>query len=264
MRDEDKSKDNLIEELVELRRQVVQLRAGEPQMPVSQQRWKPPPQVECSEEEIIAEALACVAREIHSGVAQDLAAMHMRMSVWRHLVGGDPERMDAEVEELKGLLGAGIRRLRQLIFILRPVVTSGESEFNSALNTLAGDFAEQYQLQVELSIQGPESGLPPAMERLLFRSLRETLHNVGWHARANKVWIEVEVEPPERVMLSIRDNGVGFDLVVLEDPLENSCQGLSRLRERVEWFGGAFALHSQPGDGTKVRIVLPLSEFREI
>ena len=264
MRDQDKTKDNLIEELVELRRMVARLRADVPQMFASQQAWKPSPQIECSEEEIIAQALDCVARELHSGVAQDLAAVHMRVSVWRHLVGGDPERMDAEVEELKGQLGASIRRLRRLIFILRPVVASGEDEFYSSLNALAGDFAEQYELQVELQLQGPESRLPSTMERLLFRSLRETLHNVGRHANADTVWIELELQPPERVILSVRDNGEGFEQVVLENCPKNRCVGLSRLRRRVEWFGGAFALHSQPGEGTRVRIMLPLSESREI
>jgi two-component system sensor histidine kinase DegS len=264
VRDEHKTKDSLIEELVDLRRQVAQLRAGETNILASQQAWKPSPQVECSEEEIIAQALGCVAREIHSGVAQDLAAVHMRMSVWRHLVGGDPDRMDAEVEELKGQLGTSIRRLRRLIFILRPVVASGEDEFYSALNALACDFAEQYEVQVELQLQGPESRLPSTMERLLFRSLRETLHNVGRHANADTVWIELELQPPDRVILSVRDNGAGFDQVVLEDSQENRCVGLNRLRRRVEWFGGAFVLHSQPGQGTKVRVILPLSESREI
>lgn len=264
MRNEDKTKEELIEELIELRRQVTQLRTDKPRMSAPQQAWMLAPQGKCSEEEIIAEALGCVAREIHGGVAQDLAAVHMRMSVWSHLVDGDPERMNAEVEELKGLLGASIRHLKQLIFILRPVVASSEGGFYSALHTLAGDFAEQYQVQVDLSIQGPEFRLPSAMEWVLFRALREILHNAGRHANADTVWIELELEPPGRVILSVRDDGAGFDLVALENSPEHRCLGLNRLRERVEFLEGTFTLLSQPGGGTEVRIVLPLSEFGEI
>ena len=76
-------------------------------------------------------------------------------------------------------------------------------------------------------------------------------------------WIELGLESPDTVTLIVRDDGVGFDPAILEQIVPRGHLGLKQMRERAENLKGRFELHSQPGGGTEIRIVLPLTGKRE-
>ncbi len=159
-----------------------------------------------SEEEAIAEERRRIAREIHDGLAQDLAAVRMRARLWHKMV----------------------------------------------------DEAPQQQNQIAAVLRLPDDArLPAFMEAVLFRIVQEALHNVAKHAQATTVWITLRVEAGT-VHPSIRDDGVGFDPAILEQAERRGHVGLKQMRERVAGLKGTFALHTAPGQGTEIRIVLPL------
>jgi PAS domain S-box-containing protein len=209
-----------------------------------------------SEEEAIAEERRRIAREIHDGLAQALASLRLRADVWRTLVDRDPSKLHAELDRLQEILGEGIREVRRSIFALRPVALE-ELGFYPALQRFIEGFGEQNQLRVDLRILGPQDRLPAPLEPVLFRIVQEALNNVSKHAQAGTVSIKLDLESASEVALQVRDDGVGFDLALLDQAVRNERLGLKHMRERVENLQGTFSLHSQPGKGTEIQMMIP-------
>lgn len=210
-----------------------------------------------SEEEAIAEERRRIAREIHDGLAQDLAGLRFRVRLWHQLVEGNPAQMHSELDSLHELLGKNIREVRRSIFALRPVALD-ELGFYPALQQFVGEFAEQNQLHVDLRVVGPAEQLPGFLEPVLFRLVQEALHNVGKHAQAQMVWVELDLAAPGSVVLRVRDDGAGFDPAILEQVVRHGHLGLKQMRERVAALHGTLEVHSQQGRGTTICVHLPL------
>lgn len=210
-----------------------------------------------SEEEAIAEERRRIAREIHDGVAQDLAGLRFRVRLWHNLVDDNPAQMHTELDGLREVLGKNIREVRRSIFALRPVALD-ELGFYPALHQFVDEFAEQNQLHINLRITGPPEQLPNFLEPVLFRMIQEALNNVGKHAQAQMVWLTLDLTSPDVIALHIQDDGVGFDPAMLEQMARSGHLGLKQMRERVEKLNGTLDLHSQRGTGTAIHAVLPL------
>ena len=210
-----------------------------------------------SEAEAIDEERRRIAQEIHDGVAQDLAALRLRASLWHDLVEASPAQLQVELDELQAILDGGIVKMQRVIFALRPVALD-EVGFFPALHQLAADSENQYRVHIDLQISGSEEHLPVDLELPLFRIAQEALHNIGKHAQASVVWITVDLSQESRITLSIRDNGLGFDPASLGEAVRSGHLGLKQMRERVEKAGGTLVVDSRPGQGTEVRAVLPL------
>jgi PAS domain S-box-containing protein len=210
-----------------------------------------------SEEEAIAEERRRIAREIHDGLAQDLAGLRFEVGLWHKLVDDAPVRMHVELDNLRKLLDDNIREVRRSIFALRPVALD-ELGFYPALNQFVDEFGEQNQLHIDLRTTGPQERLPAFLEPVLFRIVQESLNNVGKHARAQMVWVALDLESPDVVRLSVRDDGEGFDPAGLEQAVRRGHLGLKQMRERVENLNGTFSLNSQPGEGTEICVTLSL------
>jgi len=211
-----------------------------------------------SEEEAIAEERRRIAREIHDGLAQNLAGLRFRVGLWHKLVDDDPAQMHAELDSLRELLGRNIRDVRRSIFALRPVELD-ELGFYPALCQFIDEFGEQNQLHIDLHTEGSMEQLPPFLELVLFRIIQESLNNVSKHAQAQMVWVDLNLGAPDAVTLTVRDDGVGFDPAILDQMVQRGHLGLKQVHERVEKLEGAFELHSQPGSGAEIRVSLPLS-----
>lgn len=206
-----------------------------------------------SEEEAIAEERRRIAQEIHDGLAQDLAALRLQARRWQTLVDSDPAKAKAELEWLHHLLGEKIREVRGVIFALRPVALD-ELGFWAALERFLGEFGEQNQLAIHLNVSGDRGRLPSSLEPLLFRVVQEVLHNVARHAQARTVWVRLDFS--RGVVLTVQDDGVGFDTGRLSQLTKEGHLGLQQMRERVEALGGSLEIISQPGEGTTIVVSL--------
>jgi PAS domain S-box-containing protein len=212
-----------------------------------------------SEREAIDEERRRIAREIHDGVAQDLAALRLKTALWHDWVDHDPAQMHAELDALQDALDATIEEIRRSIFALRPVALD-EADFFSALRQYVADFGDGCQVYATLEIHGSEARLPAALELRLFRIVQEALNNVAQHARASLASVELDLTGERAITLTIRDNGEGFDPAVLKSAARAGHLGLKQMRERVEEAHGTLQIGSQPGQGTLVQAVFPLEE----
>ncbi len=207
-----------------------------------------------SEEEAIAEERRRIAREIHDGLAQDLAAVRLQVRRWQALLASDPAQLKEELEDFHRFLGEEIREVRRAIFALRPVTL--DEGFWVALPRFLEEFGEQNLLHVSLEVKGLKGderpALPAHLELVLFRIVQEALNNVAKHARAHMVWVELDFS--DGILLRVRDDGVGFDPASLPELALRGHLGLPQMRERVAALGGTMEIRSQPGKGTEIRV----------
>ncbi len=210
-----------------------------------------------SEELAIGDERNRIAREIHDGVAQNLAFTALKLDLVERLIPKDPNKAILEVQFSKQNLREQIKEVRRSIFALRPI----DLERFGLLETVrqyVQDFGEQNNLRSHLEIVG-DIRLTPSDEAVIFRILQESLNNVAKHAKASNVWVKLSLAPhQEEVLLSVQDDGLGFDIAALTGKISTAGgMGLTQMRERLEARGGRYLLSSAPGQGSQIQASLP-------
>jgi signal transduction histidine kinase len=212
-------------------------------------------------ERAIAEERARIARDIHDGAAQSLAFMRMRIDLWREMIAGDPQRLDVELNELKGTLREQIKELRRAIFALRPIQFD-ELGFVGGLHRYVAEFANQHSWTYQIDLGEVPQSLSPEIEAACFRIVQESLTNAAKHASPTRVEVQIR-QIDQGLQIAIRDNGKGFDPGKLgELPYEHV--GLRQMHERINGLRGQLTLLSRPNSGTEVRVWIPLQRETEL
>jgi PAS domain S-box-containing protein len=209
-----------------------------------------------SEAEAIDAERHRIAREIHDGMAQNLAALRFKAALWEHLAGAAPPGVRAALDELLDVLTVTIADIRRAIFALRPVDLDALGFF-PALMQLVADFGDQHQLVARLDVTGQRDTLPQVYELPLFRIIQEGLNNIGQHARATLVLVTIELDPARGVSVSVRDNGRGFEPSQIGPADCADHFGLRQMRERILDLSGTLDMRSAIGQGTELLITLP-------
>jgi signal transduction histidine kinase len=184
-----------------------------------------------------------VARDLHDGVAQELAFISSQMH-WLRTQPDDKETTGQIMEAVQRALDESRGAISTLS---RPV----QHSLDLALATTAEEVAERLGAKLELDLQ-PGVRTSPAWEEALPRILREAVANAVRHGRANTV--SVRLRNSDGIWLRIADDGEGFDPT---RPRAENSFGLISMRERAEALGGEFRLDSKPGQGTSVEILVP-------
>ncbi len=196
-----------------------------------------------------------LARELHDSVKQHLFSLTMTASAIRarfDALPGVPDELDEMVREVETTAQAAQREMTRLIKDLRPGSLQ-EQGLGDALNDYTLLFGAREHVLIYLEVQGNDALLPPSVSESLYRVAQEALHNVARHARATRVDVHLRCIP-EQVVLTIRDNGVGFDTSQPRRGL-----GLASMQERMMAVGGVLSVVSQTGAGTSVlaEVALP-------
>lgn len=197
-----------------------------------------------------------VARELHDGPAQSLANLVMRLDLIERLWDKDKDRVKQEFAIFKLLVRDNITEIRRVIFDLRPMALD-DLGLVPAIKRYLTDYQEKYGLHIDFKFFGEERRLQIPMEVAVFRLMQEALTNVRKHAGTKEVWVKLEMSHGF-VTLVVTDKGVGFDL----DNRSNvsDSYGLMGMKERVEYYGGEFAVKSKLNQGTQVTIRVPYDE----
>jgi signal transduction histidine kinase len=206
------------------------------------------------------EERADLARELHDDLGQTLTALKLelvRMTVALKDVRLDPPVMD-RLQSLVGLVEIGVAMVKRLATKLRPPALDhlGLAE---AIRWEASTFSSRSGLRCHVVAGKDQTALTAKQQTALFRIFQEALTNVVRHAAATNVTIELDAND-NRIQLSVRDDGKGFDATTA--PSES--HGLTNMQERAELAGGALLIESAPGQGTMVRATFPLSTERKI
>ncbi|HMQ51463.1 MAG TPA: PAS domain S-box protein [Anaerolineae bacterium] len=209
-----------------------------------------------STDKAIADERQRISREIHDGVAQNLASLRLKVELMHSWAEQDLPRLHTELDFLQEQLRQNIRDVRRAIFALRPLPIA-ELGFYPALQQFVKEFGEQNQLHIDLRIVEQEKRLSSNLEVTIFRIIQEALNNVTKHAQADAVWVTLSVPSVTPLTLMIRDNGLGFDPASLGQKLQTLHVGLAQMQERVKSLNGTMILQSRPGQGTIIEVSLP-------
>jgi signal transduction histidine kinase len=191
---------------------------------------------------------ARLAREIHDGLAQDLWYAKLKQSRLAGLARFDGEEQQLS-DEVTSAIDAALAEARHAVTAMREVAGSGP--LLDVLRRHIDDFADRFALRAELEVRGAVPDLDPRSAAEVLRIVQESLTNVRRHADATVV--RVLVEAGEELRVAVTDNGRGFR----SDPPPAGF-GLDSMRQRAELMGGRLTVASQPANGTRVTLHLPL------
>ncbi|MDW8060910.1 MAG: ATP-binding protein [Thermomicrobium sp.] len=200
-----------------------------------------------------------LAREIHDGPAQVLANAILTVQYLARLIERgnlSADLLRQELTRIEEALREGLSETRQFMFALQPTTLQQHGLLRTItlyLDTLRRHFP------AELTVELPESlpPLTPEQELAAFRVVQEALHNVQRHSHARHCWLTISAHPSE-IVIEVTDDGQGFrpEAVV---PTSSGGFGLQGMRERAELVGGQLDIQSRPGQGTTIRLRLPLA-----
>jgi signal transduction histidine kinase len=195
-----------------------------------------------------------ISRELHDQLGQLLTALGLDLD-W--CVRHGPEKLQERLREAVRLTQQAIAETRELCSTLRPGDLQGV-QLADALKTYASEFAARSGITISLNDKAGELKLPREAGRNLYRIAQEALSNVGRHAHATHVEIEL-ARVDGKLAMSIADDGKGFDPGAITDA---HAIGLIGMRERARLIGATVEVHSAPGSGTTIRLELPMSPAR--
>jgi two-component system NarL family sensor kinase len=186
-----------------------------------------------------------IAETLHDGALQTLLVA--KQDLRDALRGTDTSGIECASE----LVAEVSEQLRQVTRELHPAVLH-EAGLGPAVRMLAQAFTERTGVPVDLTVDYP-FGHPD--DAVLYGVARELLNNAARHAQATQVSLELRDEGAE-VVLSVRDDGVGFDPRTLSRRLAEGHIGLASHRARIESIGGRIDFRSL-APGTEVRVQIP-------
>jgi len=196
-----------------------------------------------------------LASELHDGPAQNLMGLGMQLAEIKR--GIDDRELLQRMDEAEQVLADASLQTRTLMLELAPPGLH-ESGLLEALRWLADRVSKQQRLLVTVEDDGIPKPLEDQVTVLLFQTVRELLQNVVKHARSKRATVRCAVNN-DALSLDVIDPGVGFEVHSINRlPTRQGGFGLFNIRERLKLMGGTIDIHSIVGEGTTVRIRVPL------
>ncbi len=211
--------------------------------------------------EIQEEARKKMARDLHDGPTQSIAAIAMRVNFARRLLERNPQTAAEELYKIEEMARRTTKEIRHMLFTLRPLVLESQG-LNAALQSMADKMFETYGQKV--IIEAPSDcieQLEAGKQAVVFYIAEEAVNNARKHAHAEHIWVRLKNLHKEFALLEIEDDGVGFDLQQVNSTYEQrSSLGMVNMREHAELVEGILRIDSAPRRGTKVQVVIPLTD----
>ncbi len=193
-----------------------------------------------------------IARELHDELGQSLTALKIDVGWLHDNLGEAPPDLARKLDAMQLLLDGTVAAARRIAADLRPLMLD-DLGLTAASEWLVHNFTARTGIACELVLGEGELDLPDPYATTVFRVLQECLTNIAKHAEANQVEVTLERDATE-VLLTVRDNGLGFSP---EEPRDPNSFGIIGLRERAYLVGGEIAIESAPGSGTRVELRMP-------
>lgn len=203
-----------------------------------------------------------IAREIHDELGSLLVALKMDTG-WLGKRLAEQPALQCKCHGMGRLIDTAVDNVGRIITDLRPSILDHQGLW-AALDWQAQEFIDSFaekgerearlRCHVAAGVPPPDGGLAIAV----FRIFQEMLSNVARHAQARSVRISIAVDdPPDPVLyVDVCDDGVGVAPAALAGP---QSFGVIGMRERAGYFGGRLTIDSAPGQGTRVRLTMPLT-----
>ena len=211
------------------------------------------------EREAIIEERRRIAREIHDGVAQSLGYLNLKTKQVSDSVSSqNTVQALTELGDIRQIVQDTYEDIRESIDQLTTEIRN--LPIIPALANYTREFGDNNAIRVQFNAQKAFPQLSPVAELQLLRITQEALTNVRRHAQATQIVVKLE-KTSQAVEMLIRDDGQGFTLSDLEKS-PPGYHGLNIIKERAEGLGGSLNISTAPGEGTEVRVSLPIEKVR--
>jgi len=211
--------------------------------------------------EVHEEARKKLARDLHDGPTQSVAAMAMRINLARRMFNKDSNAAVNELVRIEELAHRTTKEIRHMLFTLRPLILESQG-LKAALQSMAEKIRETFAQNVVIDVnEHAIVDLEMGKQGVIFYIAEEAVSNARKHAAAPNIWVRLRQLEIGLILLEIQDDGVGFDINAMSKAYDKrGSLGMVNLRERTELVNGLLNIQSQPGKGTLVQVYIPLTE----
>jgi PAS domain S-box-containing protein len=193
-----------------------------------------------------------IAGILHDEAGQFLTASHITLADVARVT---PPEVSERLLEVRRHLDHVEEQLRHMSHELHPRVVQDLGLVN-AVNFFVEGFARRTGITVTVE-SSVENRYPLHVEAIIYRAVQEGLTNVHRHARATTAVVTLH-EGGQAIICTVHDNGVGFDPTVALSRGDEASLGLRIMRDRVEAAGGTLTIRSVHGQGTELRVSVPI------
>ncbi len=197
-----------------------------------------------------------LARELHDGLTQTVAALAMRVNFARRMLDTDPEAALQELHKVEDLARETAKEIRHMIFILRPGEINARG-ISAALDSLAEKMRDLFNLEIDLSIdQDIDNKLGTNIQLTIYSIIEEAVDNARKNAGAEHVWVNVS-EVRGIVRVDVEDDGEHKNLK--KDDVKN--QELENMQQLADLLDGTVRVDLLEEVGSHIQVEIPLSKF---
>jgi signal transduction histidine kinase len=201
-----------------------------------------------------------LARNLHDGPTQSIAAIAMRVNYTRMMLERDKdiEQTTEELTRIEELARRTTKEIRHMLFTLRPLILETQG-LHAALEQYIAKLAETDPLAVHLETDPDlEQALDQNAQGVIFYIIEEAIGNARKHAKADNVWVRLHRQD-NTFVAEVEDNGLGFDVDAVQKQYDQrGSLGMINMHERAELVGGKLSIASAPGEGTRITLTAPL------
>ncbi|HEX9333371.1 MAG TPA: GAF domain-containing sensor histidine kinase [Anaerolineales bacterium] len=211
--------------------------------------------------EVQEEARKKLARDLHDGPTQSVAAMAMRINLARRIMAKDVKEATKELVKIEELAHRTTKEIRHMLFTLRPLILESQG-LSAALQAMAEKMRETFAQNVIINVdENILNDMEMGKQGVIFYIIEEATNNARKHASAPHIWVRLRPFETGIALLEIEDDGLGFDVAAVTKSYDNrGSLGMINLRERAELVNGLLNVDSAPGKGTRVQVYIPLTE----
>jgi two-component system sensor histidine kinase DegS len=201
-----------------------------------------------------------IARDLHDSTVQNLTSLVHKSELCMKLLETDPIRCKLELSTLNKFLRNIIQDTRSIIYDLRPM-SFDDIGFDVAIEQCLDILKKGTSTKITYKKKGECYKLDNIVAISLLRVIQEACSNSIKHANASNIWVSLNYQA-EQLVLSITDNGDGFDVSVLPKVSREDYSGfgLSMMKERVFLLSGTIDIKSEIGNGCSIVVKIPMKE----
>jgi signal transduction histidine kinase len=203
-----------------------------------------------------------ISRELHDEIAQTLTSINVRLAALKTEATHNTKGLQNKISSTQRMVEKSVDIVHRFARDLRPTVLDDVGVI-PALHSFMKGFTKQTGIHIHFTTftSGRIERLTTVTRTVLYRVAQEALTNVGRHAHASRVDVRIQ-KLPRAVGLTIQDNGRFFQVERALHAKRNRRLGLLGMRERAEMVGGSLRIESAPGQGTTIRVQIPLGNGR--
>lgn len=199
-----------------------------------------------------------IARELHDEYGQTLTGLLMSIESLENMTLPQQSPLREKLKNAKSLVTHALEEMRRLTLDLRPSALD-DLGLAATIHNYAQSRLETVGVQVKFKSKGLNQRLAPTVETTLFRIVQEAINNITKHAQAHNVSIQLEAKNG-KITAIIEDDGIGFNVdTTFKSRIGTPALGLLGIQERTTLLGGTFSIKSQPGQGTRLTVEIPLA-----